>query len=96
MIIPTSQDYIRHEIVCAKALTAFKVLHISFAAVRKKIPIYFSNVMPWNWVTEAAMYNSSLCTVLEDRVCDSSITAFMWVKPIFAIFHNVIMLLLCL
>lgn len=46
MIIPTSQDYIRHEIVCAKALTAFKVLHISFAAVRKKIPIYFSNVMP--------------------------------------------------
>ena len=43
MIIPTLQDYIRHEIVCAKALTAFKVLHISFAAVRKKIPIYFSN-----------------------------------------------------
>lgn len=33
MVIPTSQDYIRHEIVCVKALTPFTVLHISIAAV---------------------------------------------------------------
>ena len=33
MIIPTSQDYIRHEIMCMKTLFAFKVLHILIAAV---------------------------------------------------------------
>ena len=33
MIIPTSQDYIIHEIMCVKALIAFKVLHILITAV---------------------------------------------------------------
>ena len=33
MIIPTSQDYVRQEIMCIKTLIAFKILHILIAAV---------------------------------------------------------------